>query len=310
LREHRLAVGVGFRKTSAVAIPLRAGSLVSTLLMIVAATGCKDDDDVAGSGGTDGATTQGTLPTTGMVDDDDTGGLDGNDDAAMGECLLWDDEACGEGQKCMPWSDDPDRLPDAYRCCPDEGTDVVNDLCTISQYDGSCLDSCVNGSMCLLDDPDNLAGVCRPFCNPSGSDCGPDETCKAFFEALPAVPNVPICMPKCDPLDQDCEQNSWRCIPDTPTAAGQSGFICVPPPPGADKQLFDACALANDCSPGLVCLTAERVPGCTFTSCCSAFCSQAEGDATCQDLHPDMECIDWMAPEPQWSDIGACAIPA
>jgi hypothetical protein len=310
LREHRLARRARIPETRRVANPIRARWILSALFVMSASTGCKDDgDDGGASDSTSADTGQATLPTTGMADDS-MGGLDGQDDGVMGECLLWELDACGDGQKCMPWSDDPDRLPDAYRCCAEMGNDVVNDLCTISEYDGSCIDSCTNGSMCLLDDPDNLAGVCRPFCNPSNPACTPDETCKAFFEALPAVPNVPLCMPKCDPLAQDCEQGSWKCIPDTPTPAGQSGFICVPPPPGTDRLVFDACALANDCSAGLVCLTAERVPQCTFNSCCSAFCSLSEGDGVCQDLHPDMRCIDWMSPDPRWGDVGACAIPS
>lgn len=280
--------------------------------MTLVAVGCKGDDG-GGDGEASGTeATEGTLPTTGIADDD-TSGLDSQDDGPdhMGECLLWDLEECGDGQKCMPWSDTPDRLPDTYRCCPASASpDVVNDTCTISEYDGSCLDSCATGSMCVLDDPDNLGGVCRPFCNPSSPACGPNEICKAFFETLPLVPNVPMCMDKCDPLDQNCAQNSWKCIPDTPTASGQSGFICVPPPPGSEKALFDACALANDCGKGLVCLTQDRVPGCTFSSCCSAFCSLSEGNTECQSLHPDMHCIDWMAPDPEWEDVGACGIPA
>jgi hypothetical protein len=270
--------------------------------------GGDDDDDRVDTADTEGTSTQG-LPTTSGSAADETG-LDGNDDGIAGECLLWELDACGDGQKCMPWSEDPNRIPDAYRCCAEEGSDVVDDVCTIAEYDGSCLDSCVNGTMCVLDDPENLSGVCRPFCNPSNPGCSADETCKAFFEALPAVPNIPMCMPKCDPLRQDCVQPSWKCIPDTPTPAGQSGFICVPPPPSSEKQLFDACALANDCAAGLVCLTADRVPGCTFNSCCSAFCSLSDGHQTCQDLQSDMQCIDWMAPDPQWQDVGACGIPA
>jgi hypothetical protein len=293
-----------------VSIPFRVRSVASSLLLFAAMTSCKGDDDGGAETTNDDGTTTGESTLTGGIADDETGGLDGNDDGVMGECLLWDLEACGDGQKCMPWSDTPDRIPDAYRCCAAEGNDVVDDLCTISEYDGSCLDSCVNGTMCVLDDPDNLSGVCRPFCNPSSPTCGSDETCKAFFEALPAVPNVPMCMPKCDPLTQDCVQSSWKCIPDTPTPAGQSGFICVPPPPGNEKQLFDACALANDCAAGLVCLTADRVPNCEFNSCCSAFCSLSEGHSTCQDLHPDMQCIDWMSSDPQWQDVGACGVPA
>jgi hypothetical protein len=210
----------------------------------------------------------------------------------------------------MPWSDSPDRIPDETRCCPaQDNPNLVGEECTISEYDGSCMDSCEVGSMCVLDNAEALTGKCREFCNPSSPNCETTQTCKAFFETLPLVPNIPLCMAKCDPVVQDCPEAGWKCIPDSPTESGQSGFICVPQPPDSPNMLFEPCALANDCGAGLVCLTQDRVPGCTFSQCCSAYCSLSEGDTPCQDLHPDLACVDWMSPDPQWQDVGACAIP-
>jgi hypothetical protein len=74
--------------------------------------------------------------------------------------------------------------------------------------------------------------------------------------------------------------------------------------------LFETCALANDCEKGLVCVTAERVPDCGFLSCCTAYCSLSEGDSACTTLHGDLRCVDWMSPDPDWQDVGACAIPS
>src|SRR5690606_10179362 len=129
-------------------------------------------------------------------------------------------------------------------------------------------------------------------------------------ELLPGVPNVPLCMTKCDPLTQDCEQPGWHCIPDTPTDSGQSGFLCSPPPPGPPKTLLQTCALANDCEAGLVCIPRDRLPDCGFLSCCSVYCSLAEGDAPCRAIDPDLQCVSWMSPDPSWSDVGVCALPA
>src|SRR5690606_31730959 len=146
---------------------------------------------------------------------------------------------------------------DAIQCCPSiDNPDLVGEPCEIMEYDGSCRDTCENGSMCVLDNPDTLTGLCRQFCDPASPACEPDHTCKAFFELLPGVPNVPLCMEQCDPVVQDCPQDNWHCIPDAPTEAGQSGFICVSPPPTPPKSLFAACGLANDCEKGLVCITA------------------------------------------------------
>lgn len=278
--------------------------------------GCSDE----GSSGQPGETT--SSGTTGEASDGladgstssmqlDLGGLDdGGDDAPMGECLLHEPAECGDGQKCMPFSLSPDRIPDGIKCCDAvESPDLTGEACEIFEFDGSCRDTCAAGSMCVLDDDESLSGFCREFCEPAASTCPTTHTCKSFFELLPGVPNVPLCMLKCDPLLQDCPEPSWHCIPDTPTESGQSGFLCSPPPPTPPKQLFEPCALANDCEAGLVCLTGDRVPGCTFSSCCSAYCSLSEGDQTCSDLSPDLECVDWMSPDPQWEDIGACALP-
>lgn len=210
----------------------------------------------------------------------------------------------------MPYSIEDDRIPDNVQCCDAVDSPASpGDPCTAMGYNGSCLDDCEPGSMCVLDDEKSLGGHCRTFCEPGGNDCEFDETCKSFFELLPGVPTTPLCMERCDPLLQDCTPDDWHCIPDTPTESGQSGFLCSPPPPSIPKGLFDPCALANDCEQGLVCVTDDRVPGCNFSACCTAYCSLSEGDEACQALNADLECVDWMSPDPDWFDVGACALP-
>ncbi|MEM6290223.1 MAG: hypothetical protein AAGA54_03130 [Myxococcota bacterium] len=254
------------------------------------------------------STTSTPEPSTGQADE--TGIIDTNDTAPQGECVLWDPNDCGEGSKCMPYSIEDDGIPDEVQCCPAVEEPALNgEPCMADEYNGSCIDNCEPGSMCVLDDEDSLTGLCRQFCDPSGNDCDPDQTCKAFFELLPGVPNLPTCMDRCDPLLQDCSPDGWHCIPDSPTEAGQSGFLCTPPPSGPPVGIFEPCALANQCEPGLVCVTDDRVPGCTFASCCTAYCDLADGDSACQDIDPQLECTDWMSPDPEWQDVGACTLP-
>jgi hypothetical protein len=291
------------------------------LLGAVLVAACGDD---GAAGDTGGQTTTGTGDTGGggTLEPDGTttgGGDDGIDESddgvddgpAQGECILWGGDCSDDAQKCMPWAMPGTPVPEETRCCAlQDNPDLVGEPCTAQDYDGSCIDSCEENSMCVIDNPESLAGVCRRFCDPGDPSACPDtQTCKTFFELLPGVLTVPMCMEKCDPLLQDCVQSGWQCIPDSPTPAGQSGFICVPPPPDEPKMIFDGCALANQCAPGLVCLTPDRVPDCASIACCSAYCSLSEGNAPCQDLHPDMQCVDWMSPDPEWEDVGACAIP-
>lgn|GEM_PF-1125529 len=296
--------------------------------LVFAVAGCGDDGGSASSSGgstssadasTGSPTTEAQTTSQGStsVADASTGQFDAtsdtndtNDSGPVGECLLWEADECGEGRKCMPYSLNDDGIPDEIQCCDAvENPDLDGEPCEVFDYNGSCLDSCAPGSMCVLDDEDSLSGLCRSFCDPAASDCGPNQTCKAFFEFFTEVPNLPTCMDQCDPLSQNCSPSGWHCIPDTPTESGQSGFLCAPPPAGAPNTMFEACALANQCEAGLVCVTDDRVPDCSFTSCCTAYCDLSEGDSVCQALHPDMVCTDWMSPDPSWSNVGACTLP-
>ncbi len=291
--------------------------------MLALALGCGDDGGSADGGSTSdasGSSSTGTNVTTTPVSSSTSGvGSSGfadastedtNDTTPSGECILWEESDCGEGSKCMPYSIDDDGIPDQIQCCAAVDNPALDgDPCQVFDYNGSCLDDCAPGSMCVLDNEDSMSGLCRSFCDPAGSDCDSDQTCKAFFELFAEVPNLPTCMDRCNPLQQDCSPSSWHCIPDSPTESGQSGFLCTPPPSTTPNGMFEPCALANQCEKGLVCVTDDRVPGCSFASCCTAFCDLDEGDSVCQDLHPDMECVDWMSPDPTWENVGACALP-
>lgn len=295
--------------------------VVGAVSLVFAVSACgKDgdgDEDSADTGtgtGSDTGTTTTDASATLDTDEPDTTASpeesDTGDEGPVGQCILWEPDECGADQKCMPWSLNADRTPDEIRCCgAAEDPDLEGEPCTIQDYDGSCLDSCGPGTMCVLDDIDTLGGQCRKFCQPGGNDCATDQTCKTFFELLPLVPTVPLCMDQCDPLVQDCELASWLCIPDSPTTAGQSGFICVSPPPQPPIGLLDECGFANDCEKGLVCVSASRLPNCSAAACCTAYCDNGEGDNSCTAIDPGLSCVDWMSPEPQWAHVGVCAIP-
>ncbi len=292
--------------------------LYPAVAMVMLVGACSSDGPTPAattSGATGESSTGDTATSTAAVETGTTAGTVASADSGSsgdppeGQCTLWEDE-CGAGQKCMPWSLQADEIPDEIRCCAAPASpDLVGEPCDVEDYNGSCIDTCEVGAMCVLDDPVQLTGQCRPFCKPGANECQADETCKTFYELLNDVPTVPLCMEQCDPLAQDCSVPSWLCIPDSPTQAGQSGFICVSPPPDDPYGVFEVCALANQCEPGLVCVTADRVPGCGLLSCCTSYCSLSEGDAPCQALHPDMGCVDWMAPDPTWADVGVCALP-
>jgi hypothetical protein len=210
----------------------------------------------------------------------------------------------------MPWSENADGTPDSTKCCSlVPNPKVPGDECTVQDYDGSCLDDCEAGSVCTVDRFNTLEGICTELCDPDELDCGPDAVCKPFFEMIEDAAIVPLCMPKCDPLAQDCDQQNrpgWVCLPD---AIVQTQFMCTPPPPITQKDFGESCTLANECKPGLFCAPDAIVDGCQSESgfCCTFFCDLTEDPDPCPPPH---DCTDFDSPYPEWDDVGACVISA
>lgn len=282
------------------------------LLALSLAT-CEEKGDPPESGESTGEADTGStslLPATTSTSTAATGSLESGSsesgDGMGGECSIYEQD-CNAGEKCVPWSDQPDLVPDDIRCCPIEG-DVkeVGDPCSVNGYFGSCLDDCDVGSFCL--DPfDTGHGVCQKFCegNASNPTCEPDESCLIYFAG------VPMCFPQCDPLVQDCAEGQG-CYPDE-EAAGGTGFICLPTIAG-DGLYGDLCWLLSGCSPGFICVYSDFLPDCIGSvGCCTPLCDTAEAD-TCAEFNPDIECVSWYyagqePPSASLMDVGVCSLP-
>lgn len=118
------------------------------------------------------------------------------------ECDLWS-QNCPRGDKCVPFANDGGDLWNSSRCSTVAGSpDEAGDPCVVTYTGVSGLDSCDLGLVCLWVDPATNMGTCVPLCvgteaNPS---CGGDEgACTLAFEGA-----LPVCLPGCDPLAQDC----------------------------------------------------------------------------------------------------------
>lgn len=287
--------------------------VVPAFALVVACSSSGSGDDAGETGA--GTTTGRDGGTTGGEDDGSTGGTTGGEETDGGtgvgegsQCDMIAQDCRSDTLKCNPWSEDADRLPDEARCCAlDPNPALIGERCTIQDYDGSCLDDCEKGSFCLLDDEESLQGYCHRLCDPMGDSCEPNQICQVFFTSFGRVLDVPLCMDHCDPLLQDCDAQNWNCHPDNPTDQGQSGFICLPPPPQTTAPL-EQCSLSNDCEGGSVCVPGDRVPGCRSPYCCTLYCSLSEPD-NCAELDPSATCVDWMSPDPRWDDVGACGLP-
>jgi hypothetical protein len=235
---------------------------------------------------------------------------DGDDGNTGGECELWVPNDCADPNlKCMPWSEEPDRIPDSTKCCALSGAPVsLGDRCETLDYDGSCLDNCPAGTMCVIDDIDSLEGYCHVFCEAGDTEsCPPEEICKPFFEMIEAAETVPLCMARCDPLLQDCaskDRPGWSCLPE---GALSPSFLCMPPAPGGAKLEYESCILQNDCEVGLACVPASEVLGCTgLFNCCTRYCDVTEQPSACA---MGNECIDLDSDVPGLENVGVCADP-
>ena len=114
-----------------------------------------------------------------------------------------------------------------------------------------------------------------------------------------------ICLPNCDPLQQDCEEGE-ACIPNG------DNFLCVFDISGDGGQANDPCAFANSCDPGLTCLdpmTASSVCMQGRSGCCQPFCEFPNSPCP----NPDQKCVQWFDPmmpiPPGLENVGVCAIP-
>jgi hypothetical protein len=234
---------------------------------------------------------------------------DGDGDPTGGTCQLWVDDDCMDPQlKCMPWSEEPDRIPDTTRCCALDGSPVsLGDRCTAYEYDGSCLDNCPDATMCVVDRLEDLEGYCQTFCDKSDPDsCGSEEICKPFFEMLDSAETVPLCMSRCDPLLQDCADKGragWSCLPE---GALSPSFLCMPPSE-FPKSEYESCVLANQCAVGLACVPASEVFGCTgLFNCCTQYCDSSDPDTNCM---MGNECVNLGSDVPGLEHVGVCADP-
>jgi hypothetical protein len=238
--------------------------------------------------GADPGESGGPLTSNGFVPEDDF--------AAVSSCDPFAQD-CEPGQKCVPYGSTGGNW-DANKCVPVLGDGKVGDPCT---YDGvvEATDSCDATSMCwnLADVDGELIGTCAAFCSGTADnpECPVGSSCSISCDG-----SLNVCHKNCDPLLQDClglgcywTSGSFECV-----FTGGDGL-----------NEGDPCGFINDCSPGLACVTAEALPSCEGSACCSAFCDLAGPNCTL----PGTECAPWfeegMAP-PEWEDVGVCLAPS
>lgn len=215
---------------------------------------------------------------------------------------------CPDGDKCMPWASDGGQSWNSTTCSPVvRNPGQVGDICTVEGSAVSGLDDCDVGTMCYSVSVETGMGTCFELCG--GSAGAP--TCDEGLCAVYNDGNLPLCLPDCDPLLQECP-GQQLCLA-SPSA---NGFVCI-----LDSLPFSVgdhgapCEFVNTCDPGLFCAVPEIVPGCLNPGgCCAEFCDLSVPDpaSQCTAQAEGQECLPWYgveAPPPGYEDVGFCGLP-
>lgn len=168
-------------------------------------------------------------------------------DAREYECDPYFQRGCADGEKCT-WvflSETP-RLGRS-QCVPD-GTVDVGSACLAGELFQA--DDCKAGSFCSR-------GVCTLICSTADTlSCAENDVCIQFADVFDDVPDVGLCRPKCDPVNQvtcgegeACYLQNWNgdgvCsrVPDEAVAKVQDQQCFGPSP---DDCYLNGCAKGFD----------------------------------------------------------------
>ena len=239
-------------------------------------------------------------------DDDECSFLDcDTGPTPVGDCSLWDQD-CMEGEKCNPWANDGGSSWNSSTCTPlDAAPGQPGEACTVEGSGLSGVDTCDVASMCWNVDEEG-GGTCVALCEGTqeAAVCAnPATSCIIANEGF-----LPLCLPTCDPLLQDCADGE-ACYP------GDNGFVCAPDASGPEMGGFgDACEFTNACDPSLLCVGAAAFPDCGSTRCCTDFCDldDPESGGSCGGVAGGQECVAFFAEgaaPPGMEGVGFCAIP-
>ncbi len=268
-------------------------------------TGTSTSSTTAPTSGATSSTSSTGPCDTACGSSDEAGGFiyaapDGGNSGTI-ECDVFKQD-CAPGEKCTAWAEGGGGAWNGTKCVPVTGDKVPGDECKAEDGGASGIDNCEAGAMCWDVDAMDM-GICVALCKgtPDAPICDGNFSCAIVNEGV-----LNICLPRCDPLLQDCPGDDL-CLP-----IGD-GFICVLDASGDMGKTNDPCEFANACDKGLVCLnTASASSACMPGSqgCCQPFCNFTAMDPC---PNPDQKCVQWFDPmmpiPPGFEDVGVCAIP-
>ncbi len=254
---------------------------VLALVLAVALAGCRSSTEPGG-----------------FEDDLDSGDAT-PPDLLQSECDPRRASDCEDGSKCTHVVD-PELGP-SNRCVPLLGDALAGEPC--EQIGES--DDCADHHLCWATDIEGL-GVCVAFCSSTLTCEDALDTCSVSNQDL-----LSLCLPKCDPIAQDCAPD-WGCYPDD-----YQRWACDRDRSGDIGAHGDACACLNCCDPGLVCLPGALVDAESCgpegaAGCCAQLCELQDGvpvDESCPtELESCRQFHDANASLMGYAHIGICRL--
>jgi hypothetical protein len=204
--------------------------------------------------------------------DDDGDGIIFVDSAPVDDaCNPVTQDGCADGEKCSWLVVQEDPFLGRTDCVPD-GTEAVGAACTEgTPGEDTGFDNCAAGGLCLGE-------VCRSICNIDPDTCGEGFACSSYTQTFSDDPaeNTGVCDPTCDPVAQDCEDETQGCY----LQLFNGKATCARVAAGAEEAAQgDQCAnngtscWLNGCSPGYggFLYAGDGVP-----RDCTAFCTPVE----------------------------------
>ena len=272
-------------------------------------TGATTGGSTGGTTGENPTTTvsssTGDASTSGTTGDASTGGSTGN----VGGMCNPRTQDCPDGLKCTAYATPMSMVGwDADQCVPAPmNGGGIGDPCQIDDGQSvfSGLDNCAPGGFCFnFDFMTGKGGACIEFCKEDDS-CPMTNGGNAGCLEAANMGVLPICLPKCDPLIQDCA-DMQGCFGDPSIEF----FFCAAVDPGPNTGLDNSpCEFTNACQPGFSCQASTVVDGCDpmATGCCTPFCTIGDN----KDCSPKEQCVPFYAmnPPPGLEMVGVCAIP-
>jgi hypothetical protein len=215
-------------------------------------------------------------------------------------CNIWH-PGCPPCTKCIPYRQEENN-PFSFGCAPVGGKIQVGLPCFADGGIGHGLDNCEDNSICWAADGQGTEGVCVALClgAPESPTCEDANTLCYSSE-------LPLCLEKCNPLNDPCDATDTTCIPHW-----YGGFICVADAPETAGGIYDECSYQNECleSSGCFPSTASLLCNSEANSCCLAYCDLSAPDLLCD---PDIgeKCISFYEfygsrPPAGYENVGFC----